>query len=143
MARLSLTEQIAKAAVEGDFEKVRVLGEKLKLQQAEPKPKVKPKAKTKVIEEEYEGDDRRVARRSPMLPIKRENTFKDNLKIASADINFDKSWYNKVGDTPTQREKVKKIKVICSRCNQSKTALSNDVIHAGWTCETCLRNIRG
>jgi hypothetical protein len=170
LAKLNLADQIAKAAAEGNLEKVKELAEKLK--EVKPKAKAKPrkikphgeaievidtaslpdyvveaKSKNKKQTISYDGDaedgeDRTVAQRAPFKPVKRKNTFQDNLADSAADIEFDKSWYKKTGDTPSRREKVKKIKVICSRCKEAKSTLSNDIIHASWVCNDCLSSLR-
>lgn len=172
MARLSLVDQIAAAAAAGDLEKVKELGEKLNQQpkakpkkKASPKPKPKSKAEDEVevidpasLESDHtvpaksnqrknkstyeDEDNRRVATREPFRPKKRKNTFVDTQKEFVSDINFDKSWYEKTGDSSVKREKVKKIKVICTRCKEAKTTTSNDFIHVGWTCDDCLKNVR-
>ena len=162
MARPTIAEQIAKAAAEGDLDKVRVLAEKMK-----PKTKNKvvknKKPKSSIVYEhvkaeepddnfivsaksdkgakrEYvdeEGNVRIRMKTVPFIITKHKNTWEDNSEDLLSDAEFDKKTHinNK---KITKRDPIEKINIQCCRCKRFKSMWPGEVLNKNYSCDECL-----
>lgn len=91
-----------------------------------------------------DGEARTRCRKVPFKIVKnRKNKWADNLNEYKEDAELDKKLHKNGVNRGNGREAIKKIKIKCKQCGNSKVIWPGEVKHSNWICDDCIiGNIR-
>jgi hypothetical protein len=88
---------------------------------------------------EEDGEARTRCRKVPFKIVKnRKNKWTDNVNEYKEDAELDKKLHKNGVNHGNKRDSVKKIKIKCKQCGNSKIMWPGEVKHSNWICDDCI-----